>query len=388
MVAGAGAQWPTDNEPFGLMGCRFFRYRGYWEVIQDTLDQEESTEAVCVTVAMASVLNYHRWPLQSYFDGAYRDGAAGCFAVPIAHRWRYDLINGPKRAGGNCEDDDPGLRTLPWRQDWTGLDEIRKLIYVVERSFGHDQEFFRSKTSSCDGLGDYAIDHMMRNRFGYPEATSVSVRNSACMKLAIRNITDGVPVIALKCEHAFVLDGYRKDPASGKPVFHVADYVNGEETTGWFSWKMLLEEGMAGIIANLNPSYTLPSRTQRRIAYWWGDDFVPCTSNSTRRGLVRISRAAKASLGDLEIRVTLEQHDPCCVEDQRTIFTHRGPLTGSELRIPAKGSFELRISSRTAVSVVIRNNEAHAKKLRVMFHDFEGSHDIESCEGRGVLTAK
>jgi len=370
------------------MGCNFFRYRGDWEVIQDSADLEENTEAVCVTVAMASVLNFHRWPRESYFDGAFRDPISGCFSVPVAHRWQYRLINGPMHACHDCEHDDPSSRSLPWRQCWTGLDEIRKLIYVVERSFGHDQEFFRSSTPSCEGLGDYAIQHMMRNRFGYPEATTVSTRNSACMKLAVRNIVAGLPLIALKCEHAFVIDGYRKDKGAGKHMFHVADYVNGEETTGWFSWKQLVEEGTVALIANLNPDYSLPARTQRRIAYWWGDDYIPCTSNSTRQAFLRIIQPTGRALGGLEVRVAIEQHDPCCLEDQRTIVVHRGPVERSELRIPAKGAFELPISSRTAVSLVIRNTEPQAKKLRILLHDFEEGHDIESCEGRAVLTAK
>ncbi len=378
-------QWPVDDEPFGLMGCRWFRYRGYWEAMEDSLDEEENTEAVCLTVAVSSIINYHRWPKASYFDAMFSRCHTQGSPVAVAHRWRYDLINGPGGRNANCVSDDPASRTVA-KSGWSGLDEIRKLMYVVERSFGYDHECFRAKTSECDGLGDYSVHHLMRNRFGFPTASSLSVRNLDARKAVIRNIKQGLPVIAMKCEHVFVLDGYRKNSKTGKAAFHAADYVNADETTGWFTWHQMVDEGMVRVVAGLSPDIVLRKKPgQRKIAYWWGDDFIPQTSHSPRKGFLRVMSSNGANLGQIDVSVTVRQFDSLLTEQHRTLATHRQAVQAPLLRIPARGTFAFDVYDRAAVTVVLRNRDSVNKSVRIVFHDFDGAHDLEAWQEKKVL---
>lgn len=378
-------QWPTDDEPFGLMGCKWFRYRGYWEAMEDSLDEEENTEAVCLTVAVSSIMNFHRWPRASYFDAMFSRCHTQGSPVAVAHRWRYDLINGTGGRNANCEADDPALRTVG-KTGWSGLDEIRKLMYVVERSFGYDHECFRAKTNECEGLGDYSVHHLMRNRFGYPTASSLSVKNPDARKAVIRNIRQGLPVIAIKCEHVFVLDGYRKDPKTGAATFHAADYVNADETTGWFTWREMVEAGMVRVVAGLSPDIVLRKKPgQRKIAYWWGDDFIPQSSNSSRKGFLRIVSSNGAHLGQVDVSVSVRGFDSLLTEQEETLATHRGAIQAPLLRIPAKGTFAFNVHDRAAVTVVLRNKDVTDKTIRIVFHDFDGDHDLEAWQEKKVL---
>ncbi|MBD3238950.1 MAG: hypothetical protein GF331_00085 [Chitinivibrionales bacterium] len=378
-------QWPTDDEPFALMGCRWFRYRGYWEAMEDSLDEEENTEAVCLTVAVSSIMNYHRWPKASYFDAMFSRCHTQGSPVAVAHRWRYELINGPGGRNANCESDDPASRTVG-KTGWSGLDEIRKMMYVVERSFGYDHECFRAKTNECEGLGDYSVHHLMRNRFGYPTASSLSVKNPEARKAVMRNIREGLPVIAIKCEHVFVLDGIRKDPKKGTVTFHACDYVNADETTGWFTWREMVDAGMVRVVAGLAPDIVLRKKPgQRKIAYWWGDDFIPQSSGTSRKGFLRIVSSDGTNLGHIDVSVSVRQFDSLLTEQHETLATHRQAVPSPQLRIPARGTFTFDVYERAAVTVVARNREAVDKKIRIVFHDFDGDHDLEAWREKKVL---
>lgn len=389
LVVQVFSEWPTDNEPMGLMGCRWFRYRGYWETMSDSLDEEENIEAVCLTVAAASVINYHRWPSASYFDALYSRCAEQGSDVPVGHRWDFRLINGTGGRSAACESDDPVNRVSATRSGWTGIDEIRKLMYVVERAYGFDHECFRSRTNECEGLGDYPLHHLMRNRFGYPLASSLSIKNAQARKTAIRSIRAGYPVIAMKCEHVFVLDGFKVHPSTGKGVFHAADYVNADETTGWFTWRDMVDDGLVRVIANLTPEVLLRKKPgQRKIVYWWGDDYIPQSSGTTRKGFIRLLSGTSRPLGNIEVVVTVQQRDSLVEPQLRTLAVRRVEHAGNVLRIPAQGTFSFDISSRALVSVEIRNREDADKRFRIMFHDFAGDHDLDPYDERKLLGAR
>ncbi len=364
-----------------MMGCRWFRFRGIWESEDLSFDEEENTNAACLTVAAASIINFHRWPRASYFDALYARCHERGESVPVAHKWDFGLINGPGSPHSNCLTDDPEKRTLPSNEDWTGVSEIRKLMYVIERAYGHDYECFRARSRECEGLGNFPVHHLMRNRFGYPHASSLSIRNPEARKTAVRDIRSGNPVIAVKCEHVFALDGYKTDRKTGEGLFHACDYVSADESTGWFTWKQLLETGLIRVIADLDPDIALrPKPGQAKIAYWFGDDYLPQTSHTGRKGFVRIQSASKEPVGAVDVVVTIRQHDSLTTPDVRQLALFKGVAAGRSLRVPAKGTFAFDISEACVISVVIRNNGASPRTLRATFHDFAGSHDLENWQ--------
>jgi hypothetical protein len=378
-------QWPTDNEVPGMMGCKFFRYRGWWETKDDTLDAEESTEAVCLTVAMASIMNFHRWPRESFFDGSLSAAESEAVPVSIAHRWQYGLINGPGGRAENCYEDNPGKRFQPGRPEWTGIDEIRKLMYVVERAYGRDHELLRVASRGCDGMGYYSLHYILRNRLGYPGATSVLVKNPQCKKMVITDLVRGLPVLGAKCEHSYVIDGVRKDPHTGAVQFHMADYVNGEETMGWFSWPQMLHEGMVQVVVGLSPDVLVGKRAKTVIDYYWGNGYVPNTSHQTRQGFVRLTRPAGTPLGRMAVSVVAQHRDPNYPDKQIVLCRSTANLTKPTARIPARGTFRFDVAEMTKVEVIVQNQDTFSKKIRVVFHDFESTHTIEAGDERSLI---
>jgi hypothetical protein len=385
-----GAEWPTDDEPMGIMGCRWFRFRGIWESEEISFDEEENTNAACLTVAAASIINFHRWPKASYFDALYATCHTRGESVPIAHKWNFALINGPGGPNANCISDDPMARVAPATEPaWTGVSEIRKLMYTIERAYGHDHECFRAHSRECEGLGDFPVHHMMRNRFGYPHASSLSVQNPQARKTAIRNIKDGCPVIAVKCEHVYPLDGYKVHPKTGEGLFHACDYVSAEESTGWFTWKSLMETGLIRIIGDLSPDVAIgPRPGQAKIAYWWGDEYLPQTSYTTRKGFLRIQNPAGTPIGALDVVVSLRHRDSLGEAATHQLALYKGTVAGSVLRVPAKDSFNFSISKACVVTVVLRNNEPEPRRLRIVFHDFAGKHDLEAWQEKKLFGPK
>jgi hypothetical protein len=254
-------------------------------------------------------------------------------------------------------------------------------MYVIERAYGHDYQCFRTRSRECEGLGDFPVHHLMRNRFGYPHASSLSVRNPEARKTAIRDISNGNPVIAVKCEHVFPLDGYKTDRQTGEGLFHACDYVGAEESTGWFTWEQLTGTGLIRIIADLSPDIVVhPRPGQAKIAYWFGNDYLPQTSNTRRKGFIRIQSGSKQPIGPLDVVVAIRQHDSLSAANTRQLALYKGTVAGPTLRVPAKGVFTFDIAASCVISVVLRNNATTQQTLRMTFHDFAGSHDLEAWQ--------
>ncbi len=277
------ADWPNDDEEFGILGCKFFKFKGYWEQVIDTVEPDESIEGACLTVALAGLINYHRWPKRNRFDGEYFDCAGMVLPKPIEEEWAFDLITGNKKNNEDCSGDDPELRSAPDDPERTGLSEIRRLLYAVERSFGYHHECFRTTEEECGGTGYIPVQHVLRNRFGYPLSTALAAGSPEGKKKAIENILSGYPIIALKCDHAYIVDGYKIDKSSGKRLFHVCDYVMSEHSTGWFTWKELLSEGLFRVVVDIKPTILLRrGPSAQTVRYEWGNGRLPLSRQSRK----------------------------------------------------------------------------------------------------------
>lgn len=375
--------WPTDDELPGMMGCKFFRYRGWWEADEDTADPEEGTEAICITVAMASIMNFHRWPTESLFDGIYMDpGDGGIEPVYIAHKWHYGLITGSYGRNEKCYDDDPATRTLPGRPEWSGLNEIRKLIFVVERAFGRNDEALRVPGDGCEGVGYYSLHYILRNRLGYPNATSLTVKNPQCKRLVIQDLQRGLPVLGAKCEHTFVIDGYRVNKKTGKAQFHLADHVDGSATMGWFTWKQMLSEGVVQMVTGLSPDVLLTKGGQKEFGYYWGDGYVPHTSHNDRQVFLRVIRPSGSPLGTLGITLTAHHRDAGSATKPEVLYRANASSDDAVLRIPQRGTLPLSVGERTKLTLVLRNGDRYSKKVRIVLHDFESDHSVSVGDER------
>lgn len=366
------AQWPTDDEPLGFMGCKFFRFKGLWEEVINLDEPEEGTEGICLTVAVASLMNYFQWPVESRFDGVYMTSKNMRFVKPIKHKWNYRLITGGKGATVDCETDDPSLRTQPEDPSWSGLDEIRQLMYVVERSYGHDHEYFHLPGTVCGEYGYYALEHVLRNRFGYAGCRTLDMRRQDVRRQVVSDLKRKIPVIAMKCEHAFVIDGFRVDPVTKKEHFHSTDYVQEGTTMGWFTWKEFLSEGVVAMITNLNPVCELKKGPfQKAFQYHWGDRFVPATSHTSREGLIKIYSASPKPLGDLSIEIRRRELGSPKPETAEILFSTRKDIQTTRFTIPGDHPLPFEVEENTALTLTIRNNDKHYKPIMVMFNDFE-----------------
>ncbi len=353
------------------MGCKFFKFKGLWEEVINEDEPEEGTEGICLTVAVASIMNYYRWPIASKFDGVYMTSKNTRIIKPISHRWNYRLITGGKGAMVDCESDDPSERRLDSNPSWTGLDEIRQLMYVVERSYGHDHEYFHLPGDVCGEYGYYALEHVLRNRFGYAGARSIDLRRPDAKTLIARNLKKKTPVIALKCEHAFVLDGYRVDPCTKGPSFHSTDYVQEETTMGWFPWQQFVDEGVVAAIVGLNPVIELGKGPyQKAVNFSWGDHFVPATSHTVRSGRITIHSGSSEDLGALSLEVRAKDLESG--SDQK-LYSYRGTVRSTRMTIPPQAPFEFVVDESTEVTLTIRNNDKRRKQLMLEFSDFEVS---------------
>jgi hypothetical protein len=373
-VAFPGHGWPTDDEGYGLMGCRFFQFNGEWERMENPDDPEENTVAACVSVAMASIINYHRWPPESHFDGLYVKFGGFPEIKPIFHRWDYGLISGNGDKSAECDSDLPEGRYSIENPEWTGEDEIHELIYVVERSFGASNDWLRTTDNSCYGLGHYAIEHILKNRFGYPAARTMPAKKGETKKHVIRNLDDGLPVIALKCDHAFVIDGYRAGRKDTEGRFHSCDYVSGDATMGWFKWSRLIEDYVEHFVVDLSPVYTIRrGQPEVKIAYHWGEGCVAFTGNTQREGYITVDGPDDGPLGSIgaELRIQQEQ-GPGSVS---TTLAGFATAPDGSMRIPEVGRFSFHVGRRTKIVLRIFNADRRAKQLKIIFHDFEVRRD-------------
>ncbi|MBD3422382.1 MAG: hypothetical protein GF398_19890 [Chitinivibrionales bacterium] len=365
------ANWPVDGEDFGTMGCRFFQFQGEWEMTVNLADKEQNTEAVCITVAVASIINYYRWPAASFFDGVNAIYGNIDTAVPIRYTWDFPLINGPVRPL-DCADDDPAQRRLPHDTLHTGAEEIRRLIYAVERAYGNIHDIFKTDKSQCGGEGLYGVEHLMRNRFGYPDCRTLPIANPKTKNKVIKDLSAGKPVIAMKCDHVYVLDGFRVNRATGEASFHSCDYVMADSSMGWFPWGKFKEEGLSHVVVDIIPSTTLRAQSPRkRIVYKWGDDYLPYTSNSERKGFIEVISPAGLPLGNLNIALHQKHFDRLLKRVPPALPQHSGWIAQDCLRIPTTGFFELPIDSCMYMYVDIVNKNRYARRVGVIFHDFE-----------------
>jgi hypothetical protein len=367
------AGWPVDPEPYGFLGCKVLRFRGLHEENIDSSRLDESTEGTCITTAIGNVVMYYQWPPFSHFDGIYKTFEYDGIVKPVFHIWNFQLMTGTGGAT-DCETDDPAARTLPGNPFWTGLDEIRKLVYVAERSYGHEQEYFRIDEKACEGLGYYPIDHVLRNRFGYPSCRTIPITKPIAKKEVIQNIRQRIPVIAMKCQHVYIIDGYTKETRTGREMFHSCDYIEGVHTMGWFTWKYLLREGLTLVVVGITPDCRMPGLSRTSFKYSWGDRYIPGTSYTSRRGYIEVIHARDLPIGKIEC--TLSRGTPLesniARDPPKPVYNIRSSFAARAITIPPAGTFPFEIEDDLTLVLSVSNNDASAKTLRVVFHDFTG----------------
>ena len=371
LIQSPQAEWPIDSQPYGFLGCKQLRFRGLWEYDIDSSKLDESTDGICITVAVANILLYYRWPPLSRFDGLYVNDSGDALLKSINHRWRYSLITG-KRTTLDCESDDPETRHLPHSPSWTGLQELRKLVYVVERSYGCNYEFFKVPDDSiCDGTGYYAIEHVLRNRFGYPLCKTIDASEGQSKQKVIRDLKRNIPVIAMTCEHAYLIDGYKYDAKKKRSLIHSSDYLFGEESMGWFPWKYFYRNGLNRFVVNISPRFRLSNGpSTRSITYSWGEGTIPGTKFTSRKGRIVIRRESKAPLGNIELKLEVKHLSDAYKKDNATVLRYKGNISSDTLFFPQRSYFSFNVKDSTNLILHIKNLDPHAKNLRVVLHDF------------------
>jgi hypothetical protein len=365
------AEWPVDEEPYGFLGCKQLRFRGFWENNIDSANLEESTDGICITVALANIMLYYRWPEGSHFDGIFISGDYNHIVKRIKHRWNYDLIVGPKTTA-DCDSDDPHARIHADYPGWTGTHEIRHLIYAVERSFGYAHEYFKTiDTNACDGEGYYAIEHVLRNRFGYPLCKTIDAKTAHGKRAAIRNLKNNMPVIAMKCDHAFLLDGYRYDTKRGRALIHSSDYLQMDASMGWFPWKYFDNEALDRFVINISPEYRLSSGpSSGKISYYWGTGYIPATSNTMRKGRIIIRRSGNLPVGSIVAVLKAQDMSDYAAGNVDCLYHFKGRIDKNIMLIPDEGFFFFDVGNTTRIDLSISNYDKAAKSLTIVFQDF------------------
>ncbi|MBN1128126.1 MAG: hypothetical protein JXA71_04035 [Chitinispirillaceae bacterium] len=365
------ASWPVDSEPYGFLGCKLLQFRGFWEYDMDSSRIDESTDAVCISVAISNILLYYLWPPVSEFDGYFMDSPYSGMVKRINHRWNYKLITGP-RTTSDCESDDPESRYLPNNPGWTGVSEIRKLVYVAERSFGYNHELIKNKdTTACEGEGYYPIEHVLRNRFGYPLCATIDAKIPASKRIVLDNLRQRMPVIAMRCDHIYLLDGFKYDSLKKRYLIHSTDYVQGEDSMGWFPWKFFFGEGLDRFVVNITPRYRLsPGPSRGKIVYSWGEGIIAGTSYTSRKARVVLLRENRRQIGSVELSVRLQNTTPFSNKESRILYRFNGTVSKPSMVIPPKGYLKFDVDETADVELVIRNNDPYAKNFRIVFHDF------------------
>ncbi len=365
-----GAQWPIDDEPYGFLGCKQLRYRGYWEYSPDSLHPDEAINSVCISVALANVMMYYQWPVFSHFDGIYLNNSSEGIIKHIDRRWNYPLIMG-SRTTGDCATDDPQQRHEPNNPAWTGIDEMHRLLYAVERSFGFDHNYFKTKDSSaCSGDGYFGVEHVLRNRFGYPNCRTIDAGKRGSKTEVVNNLKKNIPVIAMRCDHIYLLDGYRFDPKKKRDLIHSSDYLQEQASIGWFPWKAFYNEKLDRFVVGITPDLHLTGGPSKKtVSYFWGDGYLPGTKYTERGGKVFIYRENGASLGNLTISITSKDLSPYAYDSTITHCRTSGTFNRNYLVIPGKEYFPFEVSTANRIDVTITNNDPGAKNIRVIFSD-------------------
>jgi len=370
IAAAIEAQWPVDDEPYGFLGCKQLAYRGIWECRRDTVHPDEAIDGVCISVALANVMIYYQWPLFSRFDGIYMTSSYDGIIKHINERWNYPLITGP-RTIEDCASDSPETRRDPENPNWTGIDELQKLLYAVERSFGFDYNYFKIKDSSaCRGDGYYGIEHVLRNRFGYANCRTIDASKPGARSKVVADLKNNIPVIAMRCDHIYLLDGYKFDPVKKRDLIHSSDYLQGDASIGWFPWKAFYNENLDRFVVDVQPRIELQQGpSEHTINYFWGDGFVPGTKFTKRKGKAFISNVSDLPLGNLEIAVYSTDLTQYADDTRKALYKTGGFYNGSMLTIPEKGSFSFEVSEENKLELVITNKDNALKNIRVLLCD-------------------
>ncbi|MBN1760326.1 MAG: C10 family peptidase [Chitinispirillaceae bacterium] len=370
LSAGVLAQWPEDNEPYGFLGCKQLRYRGYWEYLKDTIHPDEAIDGVCISVALANVMMYYHWPVFSRFDGIYMTSSYDGIIKHIDRSWNYPLITGP-RTTSDCATDNPAFRHAANDTSWTGLDELHRLLYAVERSFGFDHNYFKTKdTSACRGDGYYAVEHVMRNRFGYPNGITIDANRRGSRTIVVENLKKNIPVIAMRCDHIYLLDGYTFDQKKNRDMIHSSDYIQEETSNGWFPWKAFYNEKLDRFVVDNYPTVRIgKGLSTKRIPYFWGEGYLPGTHYTERKGRLFIIRENNAALGNLEITVQSKDLTEYANDSNFTLYTTKGVYRKNSIVIPEDGYFNFEVREANRIDLIITNRDPVSKNIRVQFCD-------------------
>jgi hypothetical protein len=372
LLAGAAAyaEWPIDDEPYGFLGCKQLRFKGMWECTPDSVHPEESIDGVCISVALSNVMMYYQWPMFSRFDGVYLKNSYEGITKHINARWNYGLITG-SRTTDDCETDSPETRHDPLHPERSGVDELRRLLYAVERSFGFDHNFFKTKDSTaCQGDGYFAVEHVMRNRFGFPNCRTIDANKPDSRSQVIEELKKEVPVIAMRCDHIYLLDGYRFDPVKKRDLVHSSDYIQGEASIGWFPWKALYNEKLDRFVVDVNPRLVIPAGpSTTTIGYFWGDGYIPGTKYTKRKGRLLISREKELPLGNLDVAIYSTDLTRYGDDTRYRLYTTGGYHNGRLLTVPENKPFSFEVSEEGKIELVITNKDPLVKNIRVLFCD-------------------
>lgn len=364
------AEWPVDNEPYGFLGCKQLRYRGFWEYVQDTVHPDETIDGVCISVALANVMMYYQWPTFSRFDGIYLTTSYDGVIKHINQKWNYPLITGP-RTVNDCETDDPQSRCAADNPGWTGLDEMHRLLYAVERSFGFDHNYFKIKDSTaCMGDGYFGVEHVLRNRFGYPNCRTIDANKTGSRTTVVKNLKKNIPVVAMRCDHIYLLDGYKYDQKKGRDLIHSSDYLQGETSIGWFPWKAFYNEKLDRFVVDIYPGVHIPEGpSEKEVTFFWGDGYIPGTQYTERKGRLFIFSENDRPLGNLEVSLQSKDLTPYAYDSTVILYRKKDFFNMKHIAVPERGYVDFEIREVTRIDLKIFNKDPLEKQIRVLFCD-------------------
>jgi hypothetical protein len=290
--------------PEGFIGCKWLNYMNGWVSNAQTKfsgwDKAVSVCPLCYQGAIATVMMYYKWPLETHTNGYFNLGDANgenpgstdnCRMTRIDHVWNYlDIIN-----FSDCEHDDPTVRPLSGCgiTGYCNADhEICRLFAAAGMGCNNNIKDLDYKPFFVNGGQGYC--EVLKSRLGFTGAKCIDASAATLADTLNKYVSQKFqPVLTMQADHSFVIDGVRDN--AGVTEFHTLDYYNNcnHHTASWRSIANMNVD-VKWYLYGLDPRRQIDPGTPLSIEYTMGDEFVCNTSNTSRRASIRLFNCDQA----------------------------------------------------------------------------------------------
>jgi hypothetical protein len=312
VVSLSASEWHWGSEglqceyvkPTGLLGCRWLNYDNGWAntpVMFRGWDKPiNAGTGLCFQGSISSLMLHYGWPDQIDFNGM-----LATEQVSIKHSFQYDAVNN-FTDGAN---DNPADRVIPdcaITGYSTAMNEIARLYGAVHTACNYESYNYHVLWEPYTRIKD-----IMKIRLGFSNVEVIAsddplARQKVIQHLTGVNMSERQPVVAFGANHTWLIDDYRVSTDSlGKTVemFHILSYDNscGHHCAHWDS---LGFHSPVAFITDVKPDVAVPASSTYTIEYNLGDNTVPSSSGTIRRGSFRI-RGMQAETVQFGLTTTL-----------------------------------------------------------------------------------